>query len=183
MVRFPRSLISPAGQELLYVPLPREQAVTEGTVLNKVLRMLVVAVLGLSAMPAEAKDGRYLYIGADGSGAGFLDLSTISGGPAPMLKVMFVPRSFTVGDHSALYFAIVHVRVDCAARTTQMISAKGYSDVGDLVRNDGVSAAERVDPASLTSVNMLRVSCKLPGAPSDKIFDSQLAAIQWWRTQ
>lgn len=145
--------------------------------------LLVAAALGLSATAAAAEDGRWLYAGADEVGAGFIDLNTITGGMTPELKLILVPRDFREGDHSAMYFAIVRVRVDCTARTTQLLSAKGYSDVGDLVMSHDAEAAEAVDPGELGAVNTLRVACRMPGAPSDPVFSSTTAAIDWWHRQ
>jgi hypothetical protein len=152
-------------------------------VFRKTLWLLAAAVVGLSATAATADDGRWLYVGSDESGAGFIDLNTISGGMTPELKLILVPGGFREGDHSAMYFAIVRVQVDCAARSTQLLSAKGYSDVGDLVMSHDLEPPEAVDPAELAEVNTLRVACRMPGAPSDLIFDSSTAAIDWWHRQ
>ena len=75
------------------------------------------------------------------------------------------------------------VRVDCRGRTTQLLSVRGYSDVGDLVREEGVSPAEAVDPGKEPSVNMFRVACGLPSAPHEWVFATGTAAIKWWRLQ
>lgn len=150
---------------------------------RKTMGLLAAAMVGLSATAAAAGDGRWLFIGADDGGAGFIDLGSITGGPTPEFKLMALPAHFSDGDHSAMYFAMVRMRVNCAARTTQLLSAKGYSDVGDLVMNKGQEAALAVDPAEVGPVNALRVACGMPGAPHDKIFDSSTTAIHWWRLQ
>lgn len=150
---------------------------------RKKLGLLAAAVVGLSSSGASAEDGRWLFVGSDESGAGFIDLNTISGGMTPALKLILVPRDFREGDHSAMYFAVVKVQVDCAARTTQLLSAKGYSDIGELVMSHDLEPPEAVDPAELAEVNTLRVACRMPGAPSDLVFDSTTAAINWWHRQ
>ena len=150
---------------------------------RKSIGLLAAAVVGLSATAAAAGDGRWLFIGADAGGAGFIELDSITGGATPELKLMALPAHFSEGDHSAMYFATVRLRVNCAARTTQLLSARGYSDVGDLVMNKGQEAALAVDPAEVGAVNALRVACGMPGAPHDRVFDSSTAAIDWWRNQ
>ncbi len=141
------------------------------------------STLLLSATPSVAEDGRFLFIGSDDVGAGFVDLGSLTAGPQPVVKMLYLPRRFTVGDHHAVYLGIAKLRVNCPARTTALISAKAYSDVGDLVEDEGPQAAKPVDPSELPAVNTLRVACKLPGAPSSPIFSSSMAAIKWWRLQ
>lgn len=150
---------------------------------GKTFGMLAAVAAVIAATPAAADNERWLYIGADEKAAGFVDLDSITSGETPELRLIVIPSGFREGDHEAMYFAMVHVRVNCPARTTQLLSAKGYSDVGELVMSKGLDTVQAVDPAELTSVNTLRIACGLPGVPHDIMLDSSAAAIRWWRMQ
>lgn len=153
------------------------------TVAKASLAGLAAVACLLAASPSIAGDGRFLYIGADAEGAGFINLTTMTSGPHPVVDILFVPRQASNSNHRGVYFGMVKMRVNCAARTTALISAKTYSETGELVNSEGPRGAEPVKSTERPAMNTLKVACKLPGAPNDMIFGSSTAAIKWWHLQ